>query len=207
MKSNAGAMAAVAAGLLISGVATGQGSAGRQDPGPVSDELVTKAAACLVSQKWVQESLEAAGIQFGPKRTTVVRPLGGSIPGTSPTDRDQVSVAFYSSDDRRAALLFVRLLPDQTLELVHCGYRLSRDAGRWRTEDGQGGLATYAAVSRYVQSLDDRRAVKLTVVPSMSGCRLPRAAVHPPAAARSRHTRHKHFLYRDRRRARVASSS
>ncbi len=123
---------------------------------------------CLVGQDWIHEDLKELGLKQGD--TATVRYGLGAIPGTSPANPESVNIVVYSPDSRRAWLLLARRERGDVVALRNA-YRLTRTHSGWTASEGNGGLATYKAVARYVTSLSKRTALKLRLTVGGGSCR------------------------------------
>ncbi len=151
----------VLAALAVSFSATGQ---------PATEALpqnIHQALGCLVTASYVTDNLASIGLRIGDEAT--VRYGIGSIPGMMKTPNMRW-IAFYSKRGDRAWLLMAD--PDRKggYVAVRNGYRLTEQRGRWQADEGNGGLATYAAMSRYAARLAERKAFKVKLVPLQNGC-------------------------------------
>ncbi len=99
-----------------------------------------------------------------------VRSETGTILGTSPETPGVTNVLFLSADAKNGWMLFFKVEPDGTVEVIRNGYRLQRTNGGWSAGEGNGGVATYQAISAYVAAWLRRPAVRLTLSASGRGC-------------------------------------
>jgi hypothetical protein len=137
----------------------------RPDAAP---EALAKGIACLTSQDWVKADLKDLGLQNG--KIIGVRFDVGTIPGTSPETPNKTNVLFLSPNGRRGWLLFFRQQQDGTVTAIRNGYRVRRSDGGWSASEGNGGIATYKAISSYVTTLSKKPKVWLTLQLASSGC-------------------------------------
>ena len=134
---------------------------------PVS---LSKGIACLASQKWIKDDLEELGLRSG--EAISIRFETGSIPGTSPETPNNTNVLFLSPSGRSGWLLFFRVEQDDTITAIRNGYRVRRTKEGWSASEGNGGIATYKAMSLYVGDLSRKPITKLTLQPSSEGCQV-----------------------------------
>ena len=112
--------------------------------------LIKEAVGCLVTADFVREALQSLDLKVGD--FAHVRFRIGSIKGTSPA-RSLVNVVVYADDEHRAWLLLVDHDGNGGFIVIRNGYRLTRKGDNWQADEGNGGLATYAAVSRFAAVL------------------------------------------------------
>lgn len=137
----------------------------RPDAAP---EALAKGIACLNSQDWVKADLKDLGLQDG--KTIGVRFEIGKIPETSPETPNQTNVLFLSPNGRHGWLLFFRQQRDGTVTAIRNGYKIRRSDDGWTASEGNGGIATYKAISSYVTTLSKKPKVWLTLQMSSAGC-------------------------------------
>lgn len=157
--------------LILISFATGAMCVAHEVVGKRSDaapEALAKGIACLNSQDWVKADLKDLSLPDG--KTIGVRFKVGTIPGTSPETPDQTNVLFLSPNGRRGWLLFFRQQQDGTVTAIRNGYRIRRSDSGWSASEGNGGVATYKAISSYVDTLSKQPKVWLTLQLSSSGC-------------------------------------
>jgi hypothetical protein len=124
--------------------------------------------ACLAAQDWVQEDLKSLGLEN--KKALAVRYEIGSIPGTSPLTPNVWNLAVLDSDDKEGWLLFVRRDGSDFVALRNA-YSLSRLGREWSAGEGNGGIATYEAVSRYVGQMSKQTPIIVNILPVPERCR------------------------------------
>ena len=129
---------------------------------------IQQVVACLAAQEWIQEDLKAIG--FEDKKTLTIRYKVGSIPGTSPRNSNVWNVAVFGRKGNDGWLFFVRREGSEFIALRNA-YKLSRDGKVWSAGEGNGGIATYEAVSRYVSRMSKQSSNTVTVRPAPEGCR------------------------------------
>jgi hypothetical protein len=159
--------------ILIISAAIGVMSVAQEAVGkrtaPVPD-AVSKGISCLASQDWVEDDLRELGLQDG--KMVRVRFETASIPGISPATPNNTNVLFLSLNNQRGWLLFFRLQQDGTVRAIRNGYRVRRTKEGWSASEGNGGIATYRAISSYVAELSRRPAVRLALQSSSEGCQI-----------------------------------
>jgi hypothetical protein len=133
-------------------------------------DVLSKGIACLASQDWVEDDLRELGLQDG--KMVRVRFETASIPGISPEAPNNTNVLFLSPNGQRGWLLFFRLQQDGTVTAIRNGYRVRRTKEGWSASEGNGGIATYRAISSYVIELSRRPIVMLALQPSSQGCQI-----------------------------------
>jgi hypothetical protein len=113
-------------------------------------DRIIAAAGCLMTSPYVQENLRTLRLKLGD--TASLRFRIGSIPGTSPT-ADLIHLVIYASDERSGWLFLIDSDHNGGFVVVRNAYRLSRKGRKWHADEGNGGLGTYEALSRYAESL------------------------------------------------------
>jgi len=136
----------------------------------IAPVTLSKGLACLASQKWVKDDLGELGFRSG--EAISIRFETGSIPGTSPETPNNTNVLFLSPGGRSGWLLFFRVEQDETITAIRNGYRVRRTKEGWTAGEGNGGIATYKAMSLYVGDLSRKPIIKLTLEPSTGGCQV-----------------------------------
>jgi hypothetical protein len=146
------------------------GSARSAGDPPVNEQkALAKGLACLVGQKWVQDDLHGIGLSVG--EIALLRYRFGPVPGISPVAPHLVSVSIYTPDEKKAWLLFFRYDPDRGITAVRNGYHLVRgEDGTWSAGEGNGGVATYRAISAYATELAKQPAVRMELKLSKDVC-------------------------------------
>lgn len=159
--------------ILMISVATGAICVAQEAVGKrtaAAPEALLKGIACLASQDWVEDDLRNLGLQDG--KIIRVRFETGSIPGVSPETPNNTNVLFLSPNGQRGWLLFFRQQQDGTVTAIRNGYRVRRTKEGWSASEGNGGIATYKAISSYAAGLSRRPKVWLTLRPPSAGCQI-----------------------------------
>lgn len=155
---------ALACGLVISCAVTAQAKT------PVENRRFdpSRAVGCLLSEDWVRADLHELGLR--PGMTALVRYGFGSIPGTSPDPLGQLQIIIYSPDRMRAWLFLTRAEGKESYVVIRNAYSLILSGRKWEASEGNGGIATYAAVSRYATGMGKQGAVRVRLVENPRGC-------------------------------------
>jgi hypothetical protein len=128
---------------------------------------LTKAVGCLVAADFVQDLLKSLGLHIGDRAW--VQYHIGPAPGTSQSS-DLVYVAVYSSDDRRGWLLIAEPNDRGGFIALRNAYQLSRENNHWRADEGNGGIATYKAMSQFATDISRSRRYLIPLVKGSAGC-------------------------------------
>ena len=143
-------------------------SADKTPPSGVPTRLKA-ALECLVTADFVKADLKALGLNVGDVAS--VRYRSGSVPGMLPTPH-QIQIAVYSRDQKRGWLLFAEPATGGGFVAIRNAYRLSRQQDKWEAEEGNGGLATYAAMGRLASTLFTSPAFRMQLSPGGGRCRV-----------------------------------
>lgn len=129
---------------------------------------VRRALSCLLSHRSVV--LDLADLRLQPGDLASIRYYVGTIPGTESTP-GEFYIAVYAPGGMRGWVLIAvptgrgRFLP------VGNGYRLRKLRHGWQADEGNGGLATYAAMSRFAAWLvQHRRSYQIRLTPHPEYC-------------------------------------
>jgi hypothetical protein len=156
----------ILAGALMIGCAT-TGAAGPH--GGVRHFNLARAVGCLVSRDWAQDDLHELGLRLG--MTALVRYRFGPIPGTSPNLPDQLQIIIYSPDRKHGWLFLMRVENQGRYIAIANAYTLTLSDGEWAAGEGNGGIATYAAIRKYATEMAKQSATRVRLVASSRGCR------------------------------------
>jgi hypothetical protein len=127
---------------------------------------VTTALGCLVARDYITDAL--ANLKLGPGRSAWVRYYVGTVPGWVPTP-GEFYIAVYSEDGRHGWLLF-SFREHRKFVTVRNGYRLTKVGFRWNADEGNGGLATYKAMSQFATNLEKSPRYRVKLAPRTEGC-------------------------------------
>ncbi len=130
-------------------------------------QALTSAVACLVSADFVQHKLDEIGLKMGT--SAWVRYHVGSVRGINPTP-GVFYVAVYSEDGLHGWLFIADRDPQGNLVPVRNGYRLTRKGTRWVADEGNGGLATYKAMSEFATRLAKSPRYRVKLVAASRDC-------------------------------------
>jgi hypothetical protein len=133
---------------------------------PVS---VRTALGCLVARDYITAAL--ANLKLGPGRSAWVRYFVGTVPGWTPTP-GEFYIAVYSEDGRHGWLL-ISFRERGKFVAVRNGYRLTKVGSRWNADEGNGGLATYKAMSQFATNLEKSPRYRVKLAPRTQGCAAP----------------------------------
>jgi hypothetical protein len=117
---------------------------------PEVPPLLGRAVGCLVTTDYVRHDLEQLGLK--PGDSAWIRYHVGSIPGLTPTPGEYY-VAVYTQDESRGWLLIADHRTNGSFVAIRNAYQLKREGARWTADEGNGGLATYKAMSKFAASL------------------------------------------------------
>ncbi len=151
-------------GTLLS---SAQVSDGNAKPNAVENEEVQKVVNCMVTANFIQKDLRSLGLKIGDK--TVVKYHQGSVPGMMPTPT-AIHVIVYSTDGRRGWLLMAEPKKGGGYSAIRNAYRLQRTGPTWAADEGNGGLATYRAMSKLATKLAETTDYPVELTPSRKGC-------------------------------------
>jgi len=123
---------------------------------------------CFVATDFIRKyDLEPLGLHKGD--WAYVRYYIGSIPGMGSTP-DEIHVAIYSADEKRGWLLLAVPNSQGGIEVIHNAYRLTKDDSGWTADEGNGGNATYRAMSRFATWLTTQPLYCVRLQPGKAGC-------------------------------------
>lgn len=129
----------------------------------------SRAVGCLLRHDWVKDDLQKLGLR--PGNTALVRYRFGSIPQTSPNLPRQLQVIIYSRDRSHAWLFLMRAESGDRYIVTDNAYSLTLSEREWAAGEGNGGVATYAAISKYATEMSKQRALRVRLVVNSTGCR------------------------------------
>lgn len=136
-------------------------------PDAVGNEKVQKVVSCMVSVDFIEKDLRSLGIKVGDK--TVVKYHQGSVAGMVPTPTT-THVIVYSKDRRRGWLLMAESNMAGSYNVIRNAYRLHRTGGTWAADEGNGGFASYRAMSKLATKLAETTDYPVELTPNPEGC-------------------------------------
>ena len=128
------------------------------------------ALGCLVGRGFVKDNLK--DLKLRPGAPAWVRYHVGSIPAM-PATPGEFYIAVYSEDDLHGWLLLSFKNEKGEFVSVRNAYRLTKDGSRWNADEGNGGLATYRAMSRFATEFAKSPRYRVKLVPQTQGCAPP----------------------------------
>ena len=136
---------------------------------PVTSELQSRLAGCFAAQGWAADVIREIGISAG---VLIEAKFGrGHIPGMggdSNSGANDLQMMLLAPGGRRGYLVLAT--SDRDGRVMLAGpfgvYALTRGRAGWSAGGGNGGLATYAAMSRRADALDATPTVRLRLVPT-----------------------------------------
>jgi len=131
-----------------------------QSPG--TSISIQSVVGCLVTEDFVIHDLEQIGRKPGDQAGG--RFHVGSIPGMMPTPGEYY-IAVYDKDESHGWLLMAFRDGKNSLVPVRYGYRLTKNGSQWTADEGNGGLATYRAMSRFATTLFESPSYHLNLSP------------------------------------------
>jgi hypothetical protein len=123
---------------------------------------------CLVAQDQIKEDLENLDIKLGS--IVLVRAGSGTIPGTSPDASTNINLLLYAPKAKYGRLFFFRMEQNGRVTAIRNSYHLIRVQKGWSAGEGNGGIATYKAVSEYATELMKQSPIRVKVVPRSKDC-------------------------------------
>jgi hypothetical protein len=156
--------------MLCVALYAAQSMAQSNDGGRGIPDSFSKGFGCLISQTWAHDDLGELGLKPGERARVVYRT--GSIPGLSPASSNTTNVLVLASDVSRGWLLFFRTEADGGVTALRNGYRIRHTSEGWSAEEGNGGIATYKAISDYVAQLAKGHILKVVLKPASDNCRV-----------------------------------
>lgn len=130
---------------------------------------LSRAVGCLMSSDWVNDDLREIGLTRG--MSALIRYRLGSIPETSPNSPDGLQIIIYSADGQRARLFLMRREKCDHFAAERNVYDLTLSNGEWAAGEGNGGVATYAAIRKYATGMAKQRAVRMRLTAKSRACR------------------------------------
>jgi len=134
----------------------------------VTKYTVKRGLGCLVLQDRIQDDLEGLGVSVGS--IAIVRYGIGTIPGITPGSPSNVNILLYAPKAKHGRLLFFRIETDGNVTAISNLYHLTRTGKGWSASEGNGGVATYKAMSDYATELMKQPAITLNIAPQSKGC-------------------------------------
>lgn len=121
---------------------------------------IQRIVGCLFTEEFVRHDLEQLNLNAGD--SAWIRIHSGSIPGLMPTPTTSY-IAVYTEDESQGWLLIADRGRKGSFIPVRNAYRLKKEGVRWTADEGNGGLATYKAMTRFATRLaqSSRYRVKL----------------------------------------------
>ena len=167
MENSKGQRIAVVVLSISMYAAAAQAEPGAAGAGTSIPERLKGAVGCLVAAEFVEHDLASLGLHVGDEAR--VRFRVGSVPGMAPTP-GQYYVAVYSADERHGWLLIADPNSGGGFSVVRNAYQLTRIDSVWRADEGNGGLATYGAMSRFASALFRGPRYRVPLLPRTKGC-------------------------------------
>lgn len=152
--------------LLLAGPVLGGGESKDVGSPPTT---VTTALGCLVARDFIRTDLE--DLKLAPGRFAWVRYHIGTVPGMEPTP-GEFYIAVYSEDGLHGWLL-LSFRERGKFVAARNAYRLTKVGSRWNADEGNGGLATYRAMSKFATRLAATQRYRIGLAPSTKGCAPP----------------------------------
>jgi hypothetical protein len=127
----------------------------RQATPTAPPEGVAALLGCLNTQPWGLTELASIGVKRGSRAYAVVdsSEIKGVEPHSSPPPRNLILLA----PDREHGVLFSFRDDSSRSILVRNLYRLKKSNGHWEASEGNGGVATCAAVGAYADGIAPSR--------------------------------------------------
>lgn len=122
---------------------------------------------CLLQKDYVLRHLAELGLHPGSQVS--IRYHTGRIAGLS-RDYPEVQIAVYSADSRHGWLFLAYFSDWHRLTPVENSFRLRVERRHWEASEGNGGLATYRAMSRFANDLYKLRPLVTTLRASTASC-------------------------------------
>ncbi|MDQ3907500.1 MAG: hypothetical protein M3268_04065 [Acidobacteriota bacterium] len=130
---------------------------------------LSRAVGCLMNSDWVNDDLREIGLERG--MIALIRYRLGPIPGTSPNSPDGLQIIIYSADRQHARLFLMRQEKRNNFVAERNVYDLTLSNGEWAAGEGNGGVATYAAIRKYATAMAKQKAVRMRLAAKSRACR------------------------------------
>ena len=157
------------AGVLATIWAVFVGLAGSAEPSKARSDAA-KIVGCLAGQDWFAEDLHEIGLALG--QTAVVRFRVGAIEGQSPNRQFTTNLLLLGPSRTKGWLFFATMARGGRVTLLRNAYRLNLSDGRWSAGEGNGGVATYAAIASYVGKMAKQQSTRERLQPARDNCRV-----------------------------------
>jgi hypothetical protein len=141
--------------------------AGGADPVAGPPALLLQSIHCLVAKDYIKDTLADIGLH--PNDSAWVRYHRGSIAGFNPTP-DEIQIAVYSRSGFRGWLLMAFTGADGRVSPIQNAYQLTWHRGEWSADEGNGGVATYRAMSAFANLLMKSPRYRITLKPESDRC-------------------------------------
>jgi hypothetical protein len=129
----------------------------------VSPEDVQRVVSCLVAARFVQADLRSLGLRIGDK--TTVKYHRGAVPGMMPVP-GEIHIIVYSASRRDGWLLIAEPNNKSGFTAIQNAYKLHKVGARWKADEGNGGMATYRAMSKLAVMMADSTDYPVELKPS-----------------------------------------
>jgi hypothetical protein len=149
--------------LLAGALTLGDGAETSKD----TPRILQQAIGCLVAKDYIRDTLRDIGLQ--PDRMAWVRFHIGTIQGFKPTP-DEIQIAVYARNSFRGWLLLAFREADGRVSPVQNAYQLTLHRGEWSADEGNGGIATYRAMSSFANELFKSPRYRIKLNPSQEQC-------------------------------------
>jgi hypothetical protein len=107
-------------------------------------------SGCLQQSAWARQTLSSIGLKPGSAVRVAVREE--HIPDIN-RGSVQTNLLILTADGQRGFLFFLDRAADASLELKLNAYSLTKSRDGWAAGEGNGGVGTYRAIGRYVDSI------------------------------------------------------
>jgi len=154
--------------VLMSTLLVGTARSGNAaQPSQETPIILQQAIGCLVAKDYIRDTLQDIGLQSNDMAW--VRFHIGSIKGFNPTP-NEIQIAVYAKNGSRGWLLLAIHETDGKVSPVQNAYQLTLHRGKWSADEGNGGIATYRAMSLFANELFKSPRYRVMLKPSVEQC-------------------------------------
>ena len=133
----------------------------------ITTTMIEAALGCLLQERYALDDFSELELKSGSNAE--VRYHEGEVTGLS-KEGPEVQIAVYSPDGANGWLFLAYFSRRGVLTPVTNAYRLRKHGARWTADEGNGGIATYSAMSRFANKLSKSQPVIVRLAYSRRSC-------------------------------------
>lgn len=151
--------------LILLTTITSVGCAQTKQTSPVAYAL-----GCVASQNWALDNLHELGVSVGQKIS--IRQKTGLIPNVTPENPGQTTLLVLNHAGSKGWMFFFHKSEVGDVVIERNAYRVERTEEGWEASEGNGGIATYKAISAYAAILYRTPPMDVMLKPTSHACQV-----------------------------------